>query len=381
MSDQVEKLFALILFPLTYLATWIIPKQSNLWLFGAWFGRKYEDSPRVLFERCLERGALGVEAYWIYKGERPISGAVAAENFVKCYSARGLWLQLRARVYFMCVNSRDFNPGCISRRNVLVQTWHGTPMKAIGYPVLRKALLEKAKFWARWFLTDNYSMVLSPNEFTDRAFGDAFQLPPERMYRTEYPRCSSLFAGPDKMKRIREKVFGVEDDVFMWVYLPTHRNEGKDGIQTGIGLSIIEGLCRSAQSSNYSIFFKPHFYEERFFADRDSPWVHQWPGNSEYSLYELLAAADGLITDYSSVAYDFAVTGRPIVIFDFDLHDYRTTNRNLIRLPSEDFEDCAQDEGGLKELLKSLSRHVGRQDSREFDGVTDRILDAVERMA
>jgi CDP-glycerol glycerophosphotransferase len=381
MSDQGEKIFALLLFPLTYLATWIIPKKRNLWLFGAWFGRKYEDSPRVLFERCHERGALGVEAYWIYKGERPVSGVVAPEYFVNCHSARGTWLQLRARVYFMCVNSLDFNPGCISRRSILIQTWHGTPMKAIGYPVLRKALMDRVKFWVRWFLTDNYSMVLSPNEFTDRAFADAFQLPRERMFRSEYPRCSSLFAGPDKRKRIREKVFGVQDDVFLWVYLPTHRNEGKDGVQTGIGLSSIESLVRGHLSSNCSIYFKPHFYEERFFADRDSLWVKKWPADSEYSFYELLAAADGLITDYSSVAYDFAVTGRPIIIFDFDLHDYRTTNRSLIRLPSEDFEDCAQDEDGLEELVESLSRHADRQGSCEFEGVTDRILDAVGKMA
>ena len=201
------------------------------------------------------------------------------------------------------------------------------------------------------------------------------------MYRTEYPRCSSLFAGPYKRKRIREKVFGVQNDGFLWVYLPTHRNEGKNGTQTRAVLSSIESLVRGHLSWNCSIYFKPRFYEERFFADRVRPWVRKWPANSEYSLYELLAGADGLITDYSSVAYDFAASGRPIIIFDFDLHDYRTVKRTLIRLPSEDFEDCAQDEDGLKELVESLSGHADRQDGREFEGVTDRILDAVGRMA
>ncbi|NNL55457.1 MAG: hypothetical protein HKP32_09910 [Woeseia sp.] len=381
MSDKGGKLFGLLLFPLTYLATWIIPKKKNLWLFGAWFGRKYEDSPRVLFERCHKRKAPRVEAYWIYKGERPVSVAVAPEYFLNCYSVRGIWLQLRARVYFMCVNSRDFNPGCISRRNILVQTWHGTPMKAIGYPVLRNALLDRVKFWVRWFFTDNYAMILSPNEFTDQAFADAFQLPKERMYRTEYPRCSSLFAGPEERARIRQDVFRVQDDVFLWVYLPTHRNEGKDGIQTGIGLSIIESLACGRLSSKCSFYFKPHYYEERFFAHREWTSVKRWPANSEYSLYELLAGADGLITDYSSVAYDFAVTGRPIIIFDFDLHDYRTTNRSLIRLPSEDFESCAQTEDELGKLIEALSWHADQRESCGFEGVSERILDAVGRIA
>jgi CDP-glycerol glycerophosphotransferase len=353
---MIEKVIQALVFPVIFFVSILMPKRNDIWLFSAWFGRRFEDSPRALFEELHIQCGLGIRPYWVYKGPRPTHPDIAEEFFVSCYSLRGLILQLRARVFTVCVNSRDFWPGCITPRNFVVQTWHGTPMKQIGYQTLRKKKLGIAKFWLRRYLTESYDIVLSPSDYTDAVFCEAFQLPKDRLLRFGYPRNSAMYLSDARRLAIRNQLF-TRDEAFIWLYLPTHRSEGADADSTRYGYNEILSLSSVLTENGIAVAFRPHFYEAQLLNDlEETASVYILPMNSQWSLYEILGAADGLITDYSSVAYDFAERSDNIILFEFDLQDYKSRHRDLLRVPDEDFENCVTGARELGDLLVNLSK-------------------------
>lgn len=375
---MMEKLLQTIVFPIVYLLSLFVPKDGSLWLFSAWFGRKYEDSPRAIFERCVENGDTSRNVYWIYKGARPAEAETSPGNFVNCYSAKGVWLQLRAKVFVLCVNSRDFLPGAISVRSFVVQTWHGTPMKQIGYDMLKGSLFDLLKFWIRRYLTDNYSIVLSPNAYTDSVFCRAFQLPQSRMLRAEYPRNLSMLLSERKRNEIRSNLFRSSGNS-IWIYLPTHRNEGQDADATRNGYRSILDLSPQLAELNVEIAFKPHFYEESLLGQEpENENVYTLKAQSGYSLYEVLGAVDGLITDYSSVAYDFSIVSRNIIIYAFDEKQFREEHRDLVRVPSDDFNVIVETPSALLRSIENLSQSDASTGSQDGGEVLDSIIGSLE---
>lgn len=340
----IEKILQAAFFPVLHIATLICPKKDDLWLFSAWFGHRFEDSPRAVFEACHKQSKHRIHAYWIYKGQKPSHREIPQEFFVYCYSFRGLYLQLRARVFLLCVNSRDFWPGVTSVRNILVQTWHGTPMKRIGYSSLGGRPIARLKFWVRRFLTDSYDIIVSPNEYTDAVFCDAFKVADDKLLRCEYPRNMAMFLNSELRNSIRAQI-AADPSHQLWIYLPTHRSEGRDANGTQAGLEALMALDAKFESAAVEVIFKPHFYEEPFFEE----WIggtaiHKLKIGLNLSLYEILGAVDGLITDYSSVAFDYQARSENIAIFAFDILEFRKNHRDLIRLPADEFK-CVVDNG------------------------------------
>ena len=376
-----KSLIGLVLGPFKFLAALVVPKRRDLWLFSAWFGEKYQDSPRSLFEYLQAEPRHGVSAYWIYKTERPVAPGIDPQFFVRRGSLRGCLLQLRARVFVLCVNARDFDPFFLGPRSITVQTWHGTPMKAIGYPVLAKRHIARMKFWIRRWTIDNYDVVLSPSEYTDRAFCEAFQLPESRLFRTEYPRLADMFPSAERREEIRRSLCR-ESNATIWLYLPTHRSEGRDAKATRRGIEMLKSLSDRLSDAGVVVIYKPHFYEASLLGDiEDTDAVQRLADADGGSLYELMGAVDGLITDYSSVAYDYAAKSARIVIFGFDQEEFQRSHRELLRLPSEDFPVCVRDPEELLERLLSFDNEAEGSEAGEFESVLTDVVRYVARKA
>ena len=228
-------------------------------------------------------------------------------------------------------------------------------MKEIGYPSIKDNKFDVLKFWLRRYTSESYDIVLSPNAYTDEVFMNAFQISKERLMRGGYPRNLAMFLNVSRRQEIRRALFR-NPNGFIWLYLPTHRNEGKDADSTKYGYEQVLSLRSTLEEHGIEVAFQPHFYEDRFFNDIESRYaVYRVNIAGEFSLYEVLGAADGLITDYSSVAFDYCEISENIVIFDFDQEDFRAKHRGLTKLPADDFRYCAKTSKELKNLLIQLS--------------------------
>lgn len=252
---------------------------------------------------------------------------------------------------------------------VAVQLWHGIPLKLIGFPEIASAVnmdQDKARELRRGY--SGYKAVVSTSPFvTKTALSKAFEA--EHFWETGYPRNDVLFREPThvemlgvdretlaEMQRLRSAGAKV---VF---YMPTFRDTGGDAFMD----KALDPLAleRFNQRMGCVLFIKFHPYVD---TQIDSGLSTIRFVASHTDAYPLLPHVDVLLTDYSSVAYDFLLTDRPVVFFPYDLDKYLTRDREMFYA----FEDMAPgprpaEQGGLFEALAEALAAGGGA-----DGLTD----------
>jgi CDP-glycerol glycerophosphotransferase (TagB/SpsB family) len=119
----------------------MIPKNKNIWIFGAWFGDKYADNSKFLFEYVNEYHP-SIRAVWLTNSEDIVDQLKEKDYEVyKKYSFKSILLGVRAQYsIFVHSNFVDCMPFLNNKQTKLIQLWHGSPIKKIGYDteIIRK---------------------------------------------------------------------------------------------------------------------------------------------------------------------------------------------------------------------------------------------------
>jgi CDP-glycerol glycerophosphotransferase len=214
-----------------------------------------------------------------------------------------------------------------TKRNgcVYLQTWHGTPLKRIHHDVLwaPAGRLDRLDHdIARW------DLLLSPNEVSTPRLRRAFQFRGE-VLESGYPRNDRLLS-PDRhevRRRVRRE-FGIDDDVVVVLYAPTWRDDAvfsESVAPVPVALDVAELIAQLGPG--FELLLRVHSLQTERHAAADAAGVH------DASLYpevaELYLAADVLITDYSSVMFDFALTGKPMLFYVYDFERFRDEVRGV----------------------------------------------------
>lgn len=199
---------------------------------------------------------------------------------------------------------------------IFVNTWHGTPLKLMGFD--NPSEKHTVGIIQRSFLFSDY--ILFPNEYMldkmshaymiDKIYGGTFLL-------DGYPRNSVFLNENSKYK---EKLNLKDKEIF--VYMPTFKgivNNRKDKKQKNDVNKFLNKL-NSKLNDNQILFVKFHPYNQSKIDFSKFNHIKAYPKNFEN--YDILNVADVLITDYSSVFFDFASTRRKIIIFNYDQDEY-----------------------------------------------------------
>ncbi len=201
---------------------------------------------------------------------------------------------------------------------VYLNTWHGTPLKAMGRVVPdREYALGNVQ---RNFNIADY--LLYQNEFSRDIFLKDYML--DRIYEGKvllsgYPRNSSFYR-TDRRDRIRKEC-GLTD-MQVIVYMPTwrgllHKKESKAQVEKIFGyLAHLDHKLRNDQV----LYVKLHPFVKKSIDYTQLIHVREFPG--EYETYDFLNASDMLITDYSSIMFDYAVSKKKIILFTYDRKEY-----------------------------------------------------------
>lgn len=327
---NIEKVLILSTFIPFYLVSLCWPKRRSLWLFGAWFGKQYSDNSRFLYEWIFENHRETVTVYWITKDKAVLKKMLEQElPAVYAYSLKGLLLQLNAYVFVSTVNSLDFFPPAITVRNYYIQLWHGTAIKAVLAETMRRYTFRYVKFKVKSWLVDNYDFVVSPGRFCDASLMKIFEISHDRLFRSGYPRCDSLFLSDSDLTKLR-KEFKVSSNERLWFYLPTHRMEGRNNLSSNRNMALkLIGISDEFEKHNIVLVIKPHYYEADKFVDLMGTRNVQVKLTLSDELYRCLGCSDGLLTDYSSVIFDYDVIKKPIVFFPYDEDVYQRYDRSL----------------------------------------------------
>jgi CDP-glycerol glycerophosphotransferase len=292
-------------------------------VYTSFRGRQYSDSPRAIHEELVRRSAP-LEHLWIVRDAAcrvPQTASILREGSREYYEA------LAQTRYFV---TNDHFPEWFERRTdqTCVQTWHGTPLKMLGFDVsnLRGATRKFERAWDRQ--VRNWQYVVSPNRFSTPILQQAYALDAE-MLETGYPR-DDILAGPHRdvlTRRVRERI-GLPDSARVVLYAPTFRDHLKDSRgRYRLDLQLDLRRLREAIGPDTIVLLRKHHYIVDAVPTTPDGLVRDVSSYPDGT--ELLLAADILITDYSSMSVDFANTGRPMLFFTYDVDAYRESIRGF----------------------------------------------------
>lgn len=300
-------------------------------LYSSFDGRDCADSPRAVHDELVRRG-VPFDHVWAVR-DHTVAVPATARTVLHGSDA---WYEALARSRHVVTNTHL--PAWFRRREgqQVVQTWHGAPVKRIGQDLAGTLCADLTHMWPQPSLGHQWSVLLSPNSQSTPALRRALGFDGE-VSETGLPR-TDLLSGEDRDK-IREEVrarLSLPPGRTVVLYAPTVRDdEAYDAEHARLHLPLDLAAMAAELSSSHVLLVRAH----PLVADT-LPVLPGFNGNgtgtgfvrdvsAHPDLAELLLAADVLVTDYSSVLADFAVTGRPMLLFTPDLAHYRDTLRGF----------------------------------------------------
>ncbi len=304
-----------------------LPLDDGLALYCANWGRGYTCNPRAIYEKAAEL-APSVRGVWVVNREGvaalPPGVPFVVENTAAFYRAL-------ARAKYL-VNNNNFGNYLIKRAgSVFVQTHHGTPLKAMGidegrYPAV--APVRDPGLYSLVKRCDNWDVDLSSNVYStliwQRAYPCSFQT-----LEYGYPRNDILVnSSAERIAALREQL-GIGADERVVLYAPTFR-----ATDTEYRSLFDLGDFVRALGPGYRLLVRAHYFH-----DGDSGLSglsNQVMDVSDHPVVEdLYLVSDLLITDYSSVMFDYAILDRPIAIYAPDWTTYQATRGTYFDLSAE----------------------------------------------
>lgn len=322
-----------------YWVSLIVPRNPNIWVFGAWSGRSYTDNSKWLFESVC-RKELNVRAIWLTR-EKSIVDKIRREGreVYLINSLRGYWFCCRAGLAVACCGNQDVNRLGISRARKL-QLWHGSPMKKIGLDD-RFAQLDPSNFAKAlqdiWrfifpFVVERWDRCIACSDKFRGCMASAFGISIDQVAITGYPRNDILLGEVVPTVRIMKeaKISGIAKRVIL--YAPTHRQQGREDIAVLGSLDLVSAEKMLRKNNAVLIIKMHHCHQDK------TPNIHLdgmgsriwWVTKDDVpEINPLLNYTDILITDYSGVYFDYLLLDRPIVFAPFDLEHYLAGDREL----------------------------------------------------
>lgn len=279
-------------------------------------------------------------------------------------------------------NDTTFPAWYIKREGqIYLNTWHGTPFKMMGRDVWNRAYAIGNV--QRNFLIADY--LLYPNDYMKEKMMNAYML--NNTWKGTallegYPRNSAFFY-PERGRQVKEEL-GIADKK-MILYMPTWRGvltNKKTDVQMEAAYCYFHLLDRELREDEI-FYVKFHIFTAKKF--NFDEFHHIRPIPEGYETYDLLNAADVMVTDYSSVFYDFANTGKKIVLFTYDREEYLDERGLYVPIDSFPFPQANNTEELLAEIRspKNYDDTAFRAEYCKYDNenAAHRILEHVLRNA
>jgi len=316
------------------LATALIPRSRDLWVFGSAAG--LADGGLALWE---EAAAHGERAVWLITTVRQARDADALRiPHVVVGSPRGFWLTARARVIVVTHGFGDVNRYGVDPRAVIVQLWHGIPLKRIGLDspeTVRSAILPGSQLVrgaiGRLYAATTRQIRVLPaaSPLVRGRLESAFGLPDDRVPVTGEPRVDVLSRGTAAERRaagralIEAAVGPIAEGVRLVMYAPTWRDGEPDpAVPT---TAEWRGIVDLLESTDAVLLVRSHpLGAGDYRVPGASGRVRAIGSDLVPDITPALPALDALVTDYSSLAFDAALVPLPVVYFAPDLEAYRS---------------------------------------------------------
>lgn len=361
-AGNAGKLLRIPLYLLGRAATLAIPRTRSLWVFGCAVG--LADGAWALWEHARAQGEravwlTGTDAERREAAERGIPSAPKT-------SLRGFWLTARAAVIVVTHGFGDVNRYATTG-GVIVQLWHGIPLKRIGLDaaVTTASPLPFARDASRRVLRALYRrtqgrirVLPAASELVRGRLESAFGLASARVPVTGEPRVDVLSRGTATARRAaaRTTLAGLAgplgDDERVVLYAPTWRDGADDpAAPTADQIAALHALL---DDSRTVLLIRSHHLGAGDYAAMRGKRVRMLGSDLANDVTPLLPGFDGLVTDYSSLAFDAGLVPLPTLFLAPDLEEYARTRGFYGTYADVAGDDAVADWGALIDALRPL---------------------------
>lgn len=371
------------------------PVDPKMVLYESFYGRGMLCNPNGLFHSFMRRPDFHEYVHvWVIEDFH--TNAAIIEEYRTCDNV--VFVEFLSEDYFRylatagyLVNNVMFPSYFVKKEEqVYINTWHGIPLKTLGYDQVDGN--SAAANTVRNFLSADY--LISPCTYFTDVYKNAFKL--EGIYNGKIieegqPR-NDLTIHADKqeiLERMKRNGVEIEDGKKIILYAPTWKGQsyGNPTVNSKEYLDFIDYIESRVDTTRYQVLVKPHQVVYQYMKAETADIGKFVPAVLDAN--EVLAVTDILISDYSSIYFDFMVTGRPILFYVPDLEsyqDYRGLYLGLDQLPGpvtqqlEEVGDWLQDlekveEENRERYQAQRDRFVYLDDGESADRVWEVVLD------
>lgn len=312
----------------------LLPKRRNKVVLQSFYGRGFSDSPKAIAQELLRRG--GHRLYWVVKSMEEAESLPEEITPILLDSVKSIYHLCTAGVWVD--NSRKWSFTKKSRGQYYVQTWHGFPLKRIekdAGDALPADYIQSAKKDS-----EMCDLLLSDGAFLSQVYRNGFWYDGE-ILAEGFPRNDVLVRGNPALAEQAVKKLQLPENTKFCLYAPTFRREMELDVYDMDYAQVTRALsCRFG--GNWLILAKlhPNVAAKAGQLQLDPAYVRNV---SDYSdIQELYLLSDAMISDYSSVMFDFINTRKPCFLYVNDLQAYQNDRNfyyDLSRLPFEHAEN------------------------------------------
>jgi len=323
-----------------FLLSYVFPRDQKIVVFGIHTGA-FSGNIKALL---LEDTSLGTNTKKIFIGKnQAIVNTVQSfgiEAYTK-YSLKGIWYALRASTCVYSSYLSDINYW-LSGGAKYVNVWHGTPLKKIerdvntGYYALRNKYKRLYILAAPYFFVKP-DILLVASEYEKKCFKSAFDVKDD-IFLSMFPPRLKTYLSEDFNANLRSKI----------LYAPTWRDDHSFTLEEYIDFDRMNDFLSHMK---YTLYIKLHPSDNSCFKGR---WSNIVVASQEEDIYTLMKECKILITDYSSMLFEYLYIDRDVVLFCPDNQKYQKRSREFyFDICKEPLGEIALDFESLLEVLKA----------------------------
>ena len=308
--------------------------QPHTVVFEAFMGKKYACSPKALYQAMLQDPYYASwKKVWAFRNPEEYRFLEQDENTRVVEYRKKEYYQAYAQAAYWITNSRLPREVVPKKNQEYIQCWHGTPLKKLGYDLeyyaenkgnlneVRENYLGEAKKFTR---------MPSPSPFYTEKMISAFHLKSlgkENIFLEKgYPRNDRLYLVTEEEISVLRKKLGIPEGKKVILYAPTWReNQHVPGEGYRYQLQVDFHEWKKRLGEEYIVLFRAHYFISNLF-DFD-----EYDGfiKNVSDLDDVYLVSDVLITDYSSVFFDYGILERPILFYMYDYDAYKNEMRDF----------------------------------------------------
>jgi CDP-glycerol glycerophosphotransferase len=365
-------------------------RDPKTWVFGAWYGDSYSDNCRNLYEYVV-KNHKEIHAVWITRSQAVYDNLKSRNLEVALADSKeGRRICREAKYGFISNTIFDVNEMHVNGMT-RIWIWHGHPLKKIvnDQPKPKQTIKDKIRTLLPPFCKPKADIVPNTSSFFSPYYQTAFSVKPSQILITGYPRNDSLFENETTpfMKELKQKYQGARIILYMPTFRDTMYQKGKafDPFAVhGFNSSVFSAFLKR---NNLVFLYKGHYVDiqnQELKTSEDQRFI--FVNESMYdNLYSFVKDSDILVTDYSSIYFDYLLLKKPIILTPFDKEEYCSQSRPFYYDYDENIDAVqATDWGMFMKIVEKnlyyvpnqsvLDKYHFFQDGNSSKRITDYIL-------